>query len=224
MTSVLSSIGPLTSKIHLYPYFAYPLLEKRLNDFFARKDVPLHALRLYAKLLYCVKIYADTDYHDLPSREEAIARGWEEIQVAFSARSEQFLSHLIWQIWSALPEDLIDNFKDTITLGLREAENNTAYYAERLYTSDTRAVPIMFKGATFEHINVVPHRGPRAREWAISRGVNPDEFERQLHHYEEYDRKTFFREMNSDKEEVEEPATNVLTRKGIFIVINGGKE
>lgn len=207
-----------------YPYFAYPFMEKRLSAFFDSDDIPLASIRLYSKLRYCAILYADIDYAGEPTREHAIARGWEEIRMGFSGRAEQFLSYLIWQIWSSLPAEQHDDFELSIKESIQLADDNTSLQATRLHTSKDRSYPLIRIGREFEFVDTIPIRGPRLREWAIKRGVDPDKIERQWHFYEEQDRTSLFKEIKAKSvdnliEEQEQP----FMGKGQLRLIPGGK-
>lgn len=156
-------------------------MERVLDEFFSRDDIKLSTRRLYLKLKCCAKIYADTDYADISDQAEALSRGWEEIHVAFLGKAEYFLSTLVQSIWGGLDPSQYGDFHQTLVAAVALADKNTSPEASRIYISSIRKSPFFRPGQNWTFTVVIPNKGPRLKEWAIEKGLDPDKME--LAHY-----------------------------------------
>jgi hypothetical protein len=160
--------------------FAYEHAEAFLDAFAAQQDDEF--IRGYLKLKGMTALYAYVDYH-LPHRprEEAMARGWEELQIAFTGRGEAFLSGAVLQMWNCCDEDKGERaFERAVKKAFKLAEEATPAAARRLYTKGDRQAPIRHPDEGFTLSPLLPSMGVRLREWAVGAGFDPDEAEANL--------------------------------------------
>ncbi len=178
----------ITTKPDTTPRFAYEHARDHLDNYARRQDFEFR--RAYMKMKFMAAAYAYADYfHPHAHYELAMARGWEELQIAFTGRGEAFLSGAVLHLWNSCVDDKAEkSLHRAVVKAFQLAEKETPREADRLYLRSYREAPIRNPDSGFTLEPVLPVSGIRLREWAVSQMLDPDVVEEQFAWVEYADR------------------------------------
>lgn len=153
------------------PRFAYEEAESILDRFAQTQDDTYR--RAWQKVKFMATAYAYADYWDDWPYDEpmnpalAIARGWEELQIAFTGRGEASISGAVWQLWDVIPNKKAEAaFMKAVKAAFKAAEEATPGNAKRLYLKKHRLAPLFHFMQQHWYPNVLmPNDGVRFRTW-----------------------------------------------------------
>lgn len=169
------------------PRFAYEVAEAILDDFAAQQEADFQ--RAWMKAKFMATAYAYGDFWDgVMHPNLAMARGWEELQIAFTGRGEAFLSGAVLELWCRLPAEAEDDFAHAVKKAWKKAEKKTPKTAKRLYLEKNRMADLRHPDEGFILEPLLPTRGIRLREWALSEDLDADRVEEQFFWLEMADR------------------------------------
>lgn len=192
------------------PRFAFEVVEEQLDEFAIDQDAEFQ--RSWMKTRFMVTAYAYGDWYQ-PGMHPALAlaRAWEELQIAFTGRGEAFLSGAVLHLWNTLPNAKAEKrFEKLLRNAFAEAERATPDDAARLYLREYRDAPLRNPDDGFTLDPLLPVRGIRLREWALGEELDPDDIEEHFNWLELADR-------HGDQER-EEDSRPVLT------IVDGGRD
>lgn len=171
------------------PRFAYEEAEKVFDDFVEKKgDMEFRRAWMKTKAMCAVYAYGDF-YTEETHPSVALARGWEELQMAFTGRAEAFLTGAVLHLWNCLPPGTTEkSFMRVAVKAWQKAENETPKTAARLYLTKYRKKPLRDPESGFTLDPLLPCAGIRLREWAVVEMKDPDEVEHQYAWLEHLDR------------------------------------
>ena len=153
------------------PRFAYEKAEAILDAFASTQDDVFR--RAWQKAKFMATAYAYADYYDeFPDQEPvsvavAMARGWEELQIAFTGRGEASMTGAVWQLWDVLPGRKAEKkFIQAVKAAWAAAEKATPKDAVRLYGLVYRNAPLFrFVDDVWTPNVLMPNDGVRYRLW-----------------------------------------------------------
>ncbi len=159
------------------PRFAFEEAEEHFDAFAIEQ--PAEFQRAWMKTKFMVVAYAYGDYFapDV-SVDAAMARGWEELQIAFTGRGEAFLSGAVLHLWNCLPDDEAEQeFFDVVRAAWHAAEVATPTGVDRLYTQRQRGAVVRNPDDGFTLAPVLPSHGVRLREWELGLHHDPQDID-----------------------------------------------
>lgn len=153
------------------PRFAYEEAEAILDRFAQTQDDTYR--RAWQKVKFMAAAYAYADYWDDWPYDEpmnpalAMARGWEELQIAFTGRGEASISGAVWQLWDVIPSKKAEAaFVKAVKAAFKAAEKATPSNAKRLYIKKYRLAPLFnFMQEHWAPDILMPNGGVRFRAW-----------------------------------------------------------
>lgn len=180
------------------PRFAYEEAEKVFDAFTVKKGDPeFHRAWMKTKAMCAVYAYADF-YSEETHPAVAMARGWEELQMAFTGRAEAFLTGAVLHLWNCLPPGITEKeFMRVVVRAWQKAEDKTPKKATRLYLTKYRKAVARQPEDGFILDPLLPCAGVRLREWAVAEMKDPDEVEHQFTWLEALDRGFNLEEIDS---------------------------
>jgi hypothetical protein len=151
------------------PRFAYEEAEAILDAFAQTQDDVYR--RAWQKAKFMATAYAYADYFDDYPGEQpvypalALARGWEELQIAFTGRGEASMTGVVWQLWDVLPGKKAEKkFVQAVRRAWEAAEKATPSHALRLYEKEDRlARPFRFMDEVWMPNVLMPNEAVRCR-------------------------------------------------------------
>jgi len=120
--------------------------------------------------------------------DEAEARAWEDLQVAFSGHGEPFLTGGIMQLWVHVDVAEGDRFAAAIQEAFAIAEGATGTDVPRRYIWVWRNKPVRRLQEGFTLPTILPVEGPSLDQWAVDQGEDPHEVAEQFLWLERADR------------------------------------
>lgn len=163
-------------------HFAYEEAERVLHQFAAGAR-PRAFKRAYRKFIFMVMAHAYCDYfqpsssNQDKSRKEAVAKAWEDAQLAFTGHGESALTGAVLQMLSTLEDDDLETFYTVVRTAFQKAEAATPKDAVRLYLTSFRTKPPRRREEPFNLQIILPMSGVKLREWALDSGEDVNEQE-----------------------------------------------
>jgi hypothetical protein len=200
------------------PRFAYEEAEGVLDRFASRQGAEFQ--RAYMKLKGMAALYAYADFYDPDySPALAVARGWEELQIAFTGRGEAFLSGAVLNLWNYCTTKKSEKgLERAVKKAFKAAEAATPPDAVRLYLSEHRNEPLRHPDEGFVLEPYLPCAGIRLREWALGQNLDADHVEEQFMWLEMADRG-----LDPDDDTDDTDDRTIAGRRPRLQVLDGGK-
>lgn len=173
--------------------------------------------RAMAKTKAMAAIYAWSDHYCEDTHPAtALARGWEEMQIAFTGRGEAFMTGAVLHLWNCLPPGITEaEFEAVVREAFEAAEEHTPQDAPRLYLQRYRNAEIRHPDDGFTLDPILPMAGVRVRDWAETEGHDCEAIEDALTWIELADREgrweTIRQEFGPDADDEPTPPQPRLT-------------
>lgn len=156
--------------------YSYEAAEKVLDKYV--QDHPLQMFKLsWRRFKVMISALAVTEYPSTIPKELALSYVWEDVEMAFRARSEPFLGGFVMDLWHKVGRNRT-SFLAAIKKAFQAADEATPYTAVRRFTvQDRRASFATSCEIYFEP--VLPAHGYTLKAWAADNGESAEELENQ---------------------------------------------
>lgn len=156
------------------PRFAYEFAETVFNEFAQKQAGAYQRAWMAVRFMCASRAHAEWWVNDGSMHPAlALARGWEELQIAFTGHGEAYMSGAVLHLWNTLPEDQDKPFRAEIKRAWSLAEEHTPKKAKRLFNKSYRLKEPFDPTKPLVFNPVLPNQGVRVREWALENGFDP---------------------------------------------------